>query len=346
MNPVLVDVFRGDAVESFHRGALAVLDAQGRVVLALGDIDRPIFPRSAVKLLQAIPLVESGAADQLGLSDDELALACSSHNGELAHVRTAAAMLAKAGLEPSSLECGTHWPKHDEALRELVASGQTPTALHNNCSGKHAGLMCLACMMNGGRANLAAFCKGYVEPDHPVMKAVTAALEAVTGIDSKTAPRGTDGCSIPTFGIPLRALALGLARVGSGVGLQPGHARAAARLREAIARSPFMVGGTDRFDSVVMRQLGERVCCKVGAEGVFCAALPQLGLGVAIKIDDGNNARAAEVVMAAVIEAGVALDESEAKLMDRFSHPILRNWTGRTVGELRPAAALAGIRLN
>jgi L-asparaginase II len=305
MNPVLVEVTRGSVVESFHRGALAIVDSQGRVVAGLGDTDRSIFPRSAIKLLQALPLVESGAADELGLSDDELALACSSHNGEPAHVRTAAAMLAKAGLEPTSLECGAHWPKHDDTLRALVASGQAPTALHNNCSGKHAGFVCLACAMNGKRANLAAFCKGYVEPDHPVMRTVTAALEAVTGMDSRTAPRGIDGCSIPTFGFSLRALALGFARVGTGAGLSSGHARAAERLRRAIARSPFMVGGTDRFDSLVMQELGERVCCKVGAEGVFCAALPSLGLGVAIKIDDGNNARAAEVVMAAVIESGL-----------------------------------------
>jgi L-asparaginase II len=346
MNPILVEVLRGNTVESFHRGALAVLDPQGRVVLGLGDTDRPIFPRSAIKLLQALPLVESGAADQLGLSDDELALACSSHNGEPAHVRTAAAMLAKAGLEAASLECGAHWPKHDEALRALVASGQAPTALHNNCSGKHAGFVCLACAMNGGGASLAAFCKGYVEPNHPVMRAVTAALEAMTGMDSNTAPRGVDGCSIPTFGISLRALALGFARVGSGAGLRPGHARAAERLRRAIARSPFMVGGTDRFDSLVMQQLGERVCCKVGAEGVFCAALPSLGLGVAIKIDDGNNARAAEVVMAAVIEAGLTLGEADAQLMNSLSHPTLRNWNGRVVGTLRPAETLASLRMR
>lgn len=346
MNPVLVEVMRGNTVESFHRGALAVLDPQGRVVLGLGDTERPVFPRSAIKLLQALPLVESGAADQLGLNDDELALACSSHNGEAAHVQTAMAMLAKAGLEPTSLECGAHWPKHEEALRALVASRQAPTALHNNCSGKHAGFVCLACAMNGGGANLAAFCKGYVEPDHPVMRAVTAALEAATGMDSNAAPRGTDGCSIPTFGISLRALALGFARVGTGAGLSPGHARAATRLRRAIARAPFMVGGTDRFDSLVMQQLGERVCCKVGAEGVYCAALPSLGLGVAIKIDDGNNARAAEVAMAALIEAGLDLDEADALVLNSLSHPTLRNWNGRAVGALRPAATLAGLSMR
>jgi L-asparaginase II len=346
MNPVLVDVFRGDVVESFHRGALAVTDPRGRIVLTLGDIDRPIFPRSAVKLLQALALVESGAADQFGLNDDELALACSSHSGEPAHVRVAASMLAKAGLTPASLECGVHWPKHDAAFRALAASGQEPSPLHNNCSGKHAGFVCLACAMSEAGADRAAFCKGYVEPEHPVMRAVTAALEAVTGMNSRLAPRGIDGCSIPTFGISLRALALGFARVGSGVGLHAGHARAAKRLRAAIARSPFMVGGTDRFDTLVMQHLGERVCCKVGAEGVYCAALPALGLGVAIKLDDGNTARAAEVVMACLIESGLALNDAEASLLHSLSHPILKNWNGRAVGALRPSAALADVRLN
>ena len=343
MNPILVEVTRGHAVESVHRGALAVLDADGGFIASLGDIERPIFPRSAVKLLQALPLVESGAADQLGLSDDELALACSSHNGEPAHVRTAAGMLAKAGLDASALECGTHWPKHDEALRALAAAGREPTALNNNCSGKHAGFLCLACAMHG-RAGLQAFCQGYVQPEHPVMREVTAALEVVTGFDAGGAPRGTDGCSIPTFGMPLRALALGFARVGTGSGLRPGHARAALRLRGAIAHSPFMVAGSDRFDTQVMQQLGTRVCCKVGAEGVFCAALPTLGLGVAIKIDDGNNARAAEVVMASVIESALSLEGADADSLRALSHPVLRNWNGIDVGGLRPAPVLAGLR--
>lgn len=346
MNPVLVDVLRGGVVESFHRGALAVSDPHGRLVLAMGAIDRPIFPRSAVKLLQALALVESGAADRFQLSDEELALACSSHNGESAHVRAAASMLSKAGMAPTVLECGAHWPKHEPTLRALAASGQEPSALHNNCSGKHAGFICLACAMETNGVDRAAFCKGYVEPDHPVMRTVTAALEAVTGMDAKAAPRGIDGCSIPTFGVSLQLLALGFARIGTGVGLSPGHARAAVRLRAAIARAPFMVGGTDRFDSLVMQQLGERVCCKVGAEGVFCAALPSLGLGVALKIDDGNNSRAAEVVMAALIQAALLLEGEDARVLHSLSHPTLRNWNGRLVGALRPAAALTGLRLS
>lgn len=345
MNPVLVEAVRGATLESFHRGAIAVLDADGAVLASLGDIDRPIFPRSAVKLLQALPLVESGAAERLGLSDEELALACASHNGEPAHVQTAIGMLAKAGLEVSALECGAHWPSLDTAARALARQGQEPSALHNNCSGKHSGFLCLACTLSGG-SDARQFAKGYVQPDHPVMREVTAALQAVTGFDPSIAPRGTDGCSIPTFGIPLRRLALAFARVGSGVGLRAGHAHAAQRLRRAIAKAPFMVAGSARFDTRVMECLGARVCCKVGAEGVFCAALPELGLGVAIKIDDGNNARAAEVTLAAVIEASLGLTGADAANLHALSHPRLRNWNGIEVGGLRPASALLELRLR
>ena len=346
MNPVIVNVLRGDAVESTHRGALAILDADGGIVASLGDIERPIFPRSAVKALQALPLIASGAADRLDLSDTELALACASHNGEPLHAQTAAGMLAKAKLDAGMLECGTHWPYLDTATRALAAQGREPTALNNNCSGKHAGFLCLACALHDGAnsVDLRQYVRGYVKPEHPVMREVTAALQATTGFDLSTAPRGTDGCSIPTYAVPLRHLAHAFARFGSGIGLSDGHARAAQRLRTAVAAAPFMVAGTGRFDTRVMERLGERVFCKVGAEGVFCAALPQAGLGVAIKIDDGNNARAAEVAMAAVIESFVALDDDEAALMRSLSEASLRNWNGIEVGRLVTAPALRSLR--
>jgi L-asparaginase II len=338
-HPVLVEVLRGGTVESFHRGALAVVDADARVHTALGDIDRPVFPRSAVKVLQALPLVASGAAERFGLTDEELALACASHGGEPDHVRTAASVLAKVGLDERALECGTHWPAYDGALKALARAGREPGALHNNCSGKHAGFVCLGCHLVG-EGDRAGFVRGYVGPDHPVMREVTAALQAATGFDLGRAGRGTDGCSIPTFAIPLRALALGFARVATGVGLDGDHARAAERLRRAVARAPFMVAGSGRFDTHVMQRFGERVFCKVGAEGVYCAALPELGLGLALKMDDGNNARAAEVVMAALLERLLRPTGEEAALLAGYSDATLRNWNGIEVGRLRAAAEL------
>ncbi len=340
MNPTLVEVLRGGHVESHHTGAVAVLDADGAVLAALGDIDRPVFPRSAVKVLQALPLVASGAADRFQLSDAELALACASHGGEPLHASTAAAMLAKAGLDSACLECGTHWPYNEQASRALAAAGGEPSALHNNCSGKHAGFLCLACELAGPAAERRQFAKGYLQPEHAVMREVTAALEATTGASLADAPRGIDGCSIPAYAIPLRRLALAFARVGSGVGLSAEHAHAAKRLRQAVAREPFMVAGTGRLDTRVMQRLGERVFMKVGAEGMYCAALPERGLGVAIKTDDGNNARAAEVAVAAVIEACLPLAGEDAAFLRGFSDCTLRNWNAIPVGSLRASDAL------
>jgi len=338
-NPVLVELRRGGIVESAHRGALAVVDADGAMRCALGDINRPIFPRSAVKALQALPLVASGAAERLSLTDEELALACASHNGEPEHLRVAASMLAKAGFDESVLECGAHWPYLEAAQRALAAEGRSPCVLHNNCSGKHAGFVCLGGTLAVGEPR--RWLADYVRPEHPLMREVTHALVCVTGQDLERAPRGIDGCSIPTYGIALGALARGFARFGSGVGLAPELGAAAKRLREAVARAPFMVGGTGRFDTEVMQLLGPRAFVKVGAEGVYGAALPELGFGVALKIDDGNTARAAEVVMAAVIEALLTLSEAEAGRLGALSEIRLRNWRGVDVGSL---SATSGLR--
>ena len=340
MNPVLVEAWRGSVVESFHRGAYAVVDAAGAVVAARGDIERPVYPRSAIKILQALPLVESGATDRFGLTNDELALACASHDGEVAHVRTAASMLSKAGLDESILECGTHWPYNEAAKHALAAAGAQPSALHNNCSGKHAGFVCLGCVMAGDR-DRRAFLGGYVQAEHPLMREVNAAVESATGCDLANAPRGIDGCSIPTFGIPLTKLAHAFARVATGQGLTPGRAAAAQRLRAAVAAAPFMVGGSERLDTRVMALFGERVFCKVGAEGMYCAALPQAGWGLALKMDDGNNARACEVAVAALFEAlGLARTERERGLLAGLSNVTLRNWRGIEVGRLAAQAEL------
>jgi L-asparaginase II len=347
LNPVLVEAWRGGAVESVHRGAVAIVDADGAVMQSIGDIERPVFPRSAIKVLQALPLVDSGAADAFGLCDEELALACASHNGEPDHVRTAAAMLSKAGLDADALECGAHWPYAEAAARELAAAGGSPTPLHNNCSGKHAGFVCVGCLMARQRSPAAdprPFVAGYVQASHPVMREVGAAIEATTGARLADAPVGIDGCSIPTWGLPLRRLAWAFAKIGTGTGLTPGHAAAARRLREAVARAPRLVAGTGRFDTRVMERLGERVFCKVGAEGVYAAALPEAGLGVAIKVDDGNTSRACEVVMAAVIAARVRLDAAERGFIDDQADLELRNWRGLAVGRLRAAGPLRPAR--
>lgn len=343
VNPVFVEVLRGGIVESMHRGAMAIIDVRGVVHTAMGDIDRPIFPRSAIKVLQALPLVASGAADKLSLTDEELALTCASHGGEERHVQTALSMLTKAGLSEAALECGTQWPSHDGSTKSLARAGRHPSALNNNCSGKHAGFLCLGCLMADGK-DVADFVTGYVKPDHPVMQAVRTALQATTGFDLSRTAQGIDGCSIPTFAIPLRHLAHAFARIATGVGLSTEHAQASKRLRQAVANAPYMVAGTGRMDTLMMERLGQRLFCKVGAEGVYCAALPELGLGVALKMDDGNNARSCEVTMAAIVEALLPLSTEDAAFVRGFSDAPIRNWNAIEVGRLQATSLLRAIR--
>lgn len=326
-NPVLVEVVRGGIVESRHRGAVAVVDDAGRAVLALGDVERPVYPRSAVKALQALPLIESGAADRFRLGDHEIALACASHAGAPEHVAAAFSMLAKAGQGPQVLECGAHWPNGPQEMRALAASGASPTALHNNCSGKHSGFVCVACALGTDP-------RGYVRADHPVQREVRSVLEQMTGQAIDPQACGTDGCSIPTYAIAPVALARAFARFGTGKGLEPRRARAAGRIRRAVAAHPRMVSGDGRFDTVVMSRLGERLFCKIGAEGMYCAALPQQGLGVAIKIEDGT-ARAAEAAMGAVALRFLALSADDREALAPVFQPQLRNWNGIRVGEIR-----------
>ncbi|MBN8996544.1 MAG: asparaginase [Rhizobiales bacterium] len=319
-DPVLVEVTRGGIVESRHRGAVAVVDASGGVVAAIGDIDQVVFPRSTVKAIQALPLVESGAADRYGFGPAELALACSSHNGEPRHVATAQKMLAAAGRSAADLECGPQVPSSESAAAALFRAGERPGPIHNNCSGKHAGFICFACHEGIDP-------RGYVRPDHPVQRSVTAALADVTGTALDERNRGIDGCSIPTYAIPLKNLARGFARFVTGEGLAEKRAAAARRLVAASAAEPWMIGGTGRFVTEVLEKLGGTVFAKDGAEGTFCAAFREVGLGMAVKCDDGAG-RAADVILGAVIEAFVA---PGAELSRR---PV-KSRRGEVVGEVR-----------
>lgn len=332
-NPILAELTRGGIVESRHSGALAVSDPEGGLVFSLGDVTRPVFPRSAVKAFQALPLLESGAADKLGLTDAEIALAVSSHGGEPRHVETAAGMLAKAGRDAATLECGIHAPSFRPAAWALLRTGEEPCALHNNCSGKHAGFICLACATDRDPHH-------YIEAGHPVMREVMGAVNEMSGAALTGDGVGIDGCSIPTQAAPLAGVARGFARFGTGAHLGPERAKAAARIRRAAAAEPFLVAGTKRFCTDIMTIFGERVFVKTGAEGVFCAAFPELGYGVALKCDDGGT-RAAELMMAGVIAKLLPLSDGEAAALERFLEPVHRNWNGIEVGRLRLAGALA-----
>ena len=332
-NPVLVEVLRGGVVESRHRGAVAVCDGDGNTVLALGDVERPVFPRSAVKAIQALPLIESGAADAFGFDDADIALACASHSGEPRHAERAASMLARAGLTAAALECGAHWPGSQDATIALARSGGQPGAVHNNCSGKHAGFLC-TCVHRGVDHH------GYVRRDHDAQRWVREAMQSVTGATHDEDVCGTDGCSIPTFAVPLANLAAGFARMAAGTRLNPPRAAAAKRILAACMAHPFYVSGTGRADLQLMEAGPGRVFTKTGAEGVFCAALPELGLGIALKCDDGAG-RAAEVMIAAVLAGLTGRDAALSGRLGELARPVLTNWNGIEVGSLRPTAALA-----
>ncbi|TGQ46835.1 asparaginase [Mesorhizobium sp. M00.F.Ca.ET.216.01.1.1] len=332
-NPVLVEVLRGAVVESAHRGAVAVFDADGKALWELGDTARPVFPRSAVKAIQALPLVESGAGEAFGFGDRELALACASHSGELAHVELAQAMLAKAGLDKTALECGAHWPSSHEATIALARAGGAPNALHNNCSGKHSGFLCTC--VHAGIAH-----RGYVKASHALQEMVRDAMQAVTGAAHDVDRCGTDGCSIPTYAVPLRSFALGFARMATGVGFEPVRTKAARRLLAACMAEPFLVAGTGRADVALMQAAPGRIFVKTGAEGVYCAALPELGLGIALKCDDGAG-RAAEVMIAAVLAKLLRSDTALAAKLIEQTNPAIESRIGAKVGALRPTAAFS-----
>jgi L-asparaginase II len=326
-NPVLVEVTRGNLVESRHRGVVIAVDGAGKTIFSLGDTDAAVFPRSACKAMQALPLMETGAAEAYGFGNKELALACSSHSGEREHVAVAASMLAAAGKDVSALECGEHWSFSQDTLIDQARSLKYPSQLHNNCSGKHAGFVCACCHSGEETA-------GYVTYDHPLQREIRGVMESLTGAALAHDNCGIDGCSIPTYAVPLKGLAHGFARMATGHGLEPVRARASKRLIEACMAEPFYVAGTRRACTRLMQTAPGRIFAKTGAEGVFCAAIPEKGIAIALKCEDGAT-RAAEAMVAATL-AHFFRDEPalRASLMAQANHS-MRNWNGLHVGDVR-----------
>ncbi len=331
-NPVTVEVTRGKLVESRHRGLGVVVDGSGRTVFSFGDAEAGVFPRSSCKAMQALPLIESGAADAYGFGDAELAFACASHSGEDRHVEMAASMLAKAGRDVLALECGAHWSSDQTALIHQARTINRPTALHNNCSGKHSGFVC-ACVHSGAPV------EGYIGYDHPLQREIREVMQSLTGAVLGEDNCGTDGCSIPTYAVPLKGLAHGFAKMLTGEGLSASRAKASRRLIDACMAEPFYVAGTGRACTKLMELAPGRIFAKTGAEGVFVAALPEQGLAMAVKCEDGTT-RAAEAMIYALIaryfEKG---GEIETKLM-AMANRQMKNWNGIHVGDVRVTDAM------
>lgn len=335
-NPVLVEVTRGGLVESSHRAAVAIVDGQGHVVSAWGDIERPVFPRSAIKLIQALPLIESGAADAFELTDEHLSLACASHSAEAMHIGRIGAWLGKIGADDQDLRCGPQYPYGEAGRDAMVRAGETPCHIHNNCSGKHTGFLTVA-------RHFGAPFTDYLETAHPVQLAVMDCLAGVAGVHVGTWTIGIDGCSAPNFALPLSRWAYAMARVATGQGLGGMRARAAQRLAGAMGAYPELMSGTGRACAQFIRACEGRAIVKTGAEGVFVAMLPGRGLGVALKVDDGAT-RAAETLMAAFLTMLGAMDATHPVAQAHMAAPV-KNWEGLTVGFRRPVDGLLSQRI-
>ena len=328
-NPILVEVTRGELVESIHRGSIAIANASGEIVFSLGDIEALTYPRSSLKPIQALPLLESGAAEAFGLGDEEIALACASHSGEPMHTTRVTAWLAGIGCAEPDLACGPQVVRYEPVRDAMIERGEAPTRVHNNCSGKHTGFLTVA-----RHWDIAT--RGYEHHDHPVQRAIAKALGELSGLEGEL-PWGVDGCAAPNFALPLSAFARAFAKLATPQSLPSQRGNAARRIVRAMIAHPELVSGTGRACATFMRAAGGRAAVKTGAEGYFAGVVPEAGLGIALKIDDGAT-RASETAMAAVLDKlGLLGDDAAALALLRAP---VTNTRSATVGERRPAAAL------
>ncbi|MBK9153421.1 MAG: asparaginase [Chloracidobacterium sp.] len=333
----LAKVIRGETVESVHRGSFIILDGDGSAAASAGDPRMMTFFRSAAKPLQAIPLITSGAADAFGFSEEEIALACASHSGESRHVRIVELMLGRLDLTEAHLRCGAHLPFFEKEAERMQRAGEYPTQLHNNCSGKHAGMLAVA-------KHLGAPIGSYESPDNPVQKEILGTVETMTGVPSKKIGLGVDGCAAPIFAVPLEAMARSFLNLVSPPDhFEPGIKTACARIVSAMSKFPELIGGSERLDTMLMQAAEGRIISKVGAEGVWlCGVLPSdkhpSGLSIALKIEDGDDRRARPVAAVAILkQLGLIADESLSDL----SPMLLKNRRGDAVGSVAPVIDLA-----
>lgn len=326
-NPVLARAWRGDGIESVHRGAFCLVDTGGQVLESAGAIEHSFFARSAVKCLQVLPLLETGAAERVGLTDEELCLAVSSHNAEDVHVRTARGLLRRLELDDQHLGCGSQVPGDPAARRALAESGHDPTPIHNNCSGKHAGFLALHRHLGGDPAT-------YLEPDAASQVLVREAVAELTGRTPEELGEAIDGCSAPTFRTPLTALALGFARITNPGGLGAERAAHARRIVQAVADHPVLLAGAHKRLCTALVQASEgRLFPKIGAEAVYAIGVPGRDLALAVKMDDGG-ARGLHAVVVELLRRFELIDGAAARALESFRSSTIRNWAGLEVGRV------------
>jgi L-asparaginase II len=330
---ILAVAIRGETVESIHRGHFAAIEGDGRIVESLGDPNFLTFIRSAAKPLQAIPFITSGAPERFGLLESEIALACGSHAGESFHIETAKSMLEKCGLTEKDLLCGTHFPFDDASAKAMLRAGGKPTQLHNNCSGKHSAMLAFA-------KHIGADLKSYESNTNPVQKKILETIAKFSSVDEDEIVVARDGCAAPNFALPVSGMARSFARlVFPPKEFDDETREACRRIISAMMNYPELIGGTHRFDTLIMKALHGRVISKIGAEGIYCAGiLPsqkfKRGLGIAFKIEDGDDRRARPVVALEIFRQLGILDEDSAKSLHEFAPMILKNRRGDVIGKV------------
>jgi L-asparaginase II len=321
---IVAKVYRGDLVDLTHIGHVAVVDYSGKLLYHYGKADRVTFARSSAKPMQAIPVFESGAVDAFGLTDKEIALICASHNGEDFHVEAARSILGKAALTEEYLQCGTHYPFADYAAAALRARGQKPQEVHNNCSGKHSGMLITA-------KYLKEDLDSYYKPEHPVQKRIMKTIAEICDIEEDKIVTAVDGCGVPVHAMPLHKFAQGFARLSKPEVLGTSRQQVVRRITDAMTAYPEMVGGTDRFCTDLMRVCGDRLFAKSGAAAYYAIGLKDKGIGLSFKIEDAAKG----IVYAMVLEVLRQLDiisEAELKKLERYYILQDKNHKGEIVG--------------
>lgn len=341
MSEIVVEQTRGPWVENVFRGDVAVVDSTGRLLFKVGDADKETFWRSSAKPIQAMPILLTGAADAFGFGSQHLAIFSSSHNGEEVHTQTVLDGLKKAGLSTELLQCGSHAPYDRGTAEALAATGQEPGVVHNNCSGKHTGMLALA-------KHLGLPLENYMDPNSKLQQLILANVADVTGVSAGDIAIGVDGCGVPVFGLPIRNMAYAFARLSDPTYMPVGKEEAGRRFRDAMLEHPYLVAGRKRICTELMALPGGRFVAKSGAEGVYCVGvLPHAvsdrlkaagavgGVGIAVKIEDGNNNVRHQVTVEAMRQLGL-LTDADLTALSRFGVYPVKNHAGRLVGEIKP----------
>lgn len=327
----LVEVTRSELVESIHSGSISVVDSKGQQLAHIGNPEQVAFMRSSEKPLQALPVVESGAADSFHFSESEIAVICGSHSGELFHVDSVKSILDKIGISEGALVCSARYPLHRQSSNKLISEGKKPHPIHNPCSGKHAGMLALSIILGYST-------EGYHSIDHPIQQLILETISDMTEVEKNEIKIGIDGCGVPVHGISLKSMALSFAKLTNPKDLPAKRGLAAKRIVNAMKNNPEMVAGSGRLCTELM-QSTDKIVTKVGAEGIYCVGIPEKNIGIAIKIDDGGT-RAISSIVIEVLNQLEILDESELNSINSLHYPPIKTHQKEVIGKIRPVFKL------